>query len=64
MGENVTVAGLLVDDDTTATTDEPGEAGEKARYTAVAADAGNTKRPPAGAVSAWAACSARWTRLT
>lgn len=43
VGENVTVAGLLVDDDTTDTTDEPGEAGEKARYTAVAADAGDTK---------------------
>lgn len=43
VGENVTVAGLLVDDDTTDTTDEPGKAGEKARYTAVAADAGDTK---------------------
>ena len=43
VGESVTVAGLLVDDDTTDTTDEPGEAGEKARYTAVAADAGDTK---------------------
>lgn len=42
VGENVTVAGLLVDDDTTDTTDEAGEAG-KARYTAVAADAGDTK---------------------
>lgn len=29
VGENVTVAGLLVDDDTTATTDEPGEAGKR-----------------------------------
>ena len=64
VGENVTVAGLLVDDDTTDTTDEPGEVGEKARYTAVAADADDTKTPTAGAVSAWAACSARWMRLT
>ena len=63
VASDVTVAGLLVDENTknVEATTAADQKAEKARYAAAAADP--ARAAPSGAASAWAACSARWTRL-